>query len=159
MIGSLIALAVMLAGGQTGALPELGERDFLITQLTGKADWVPTAAEAREAKAATLAVLATPNPTIRYLKEPSRVSIASRIVSYYFQYEGLSVSRTKDYAPDPSGVRHIVVHGVCMADKDELAVMRAGGELMVYDGGDCYFDAWYNLETKQVVLFSVHGNG
>ena len=156
-----IVAALFTLSGADSAPAMLGNRDFIVTRDRTPGYWAATTAEAVEAKAAVVAFLATPHPKMLRRNEEGRQKIMASFGTYYLQFQGVSMLSAAGGAvtPDPGGERNVLVRGFCRIDPKWLKAVRKGWPLTVFDGGPCFFDAYYDLATKRVWLFDVHGIG
>ena len=139
----------------------LSNRDYILgIYLPGK-QWLPTANQAGEAKAALLAYLASDalpaDGSQGSFAVAHRSIVASRIDGYSLQYFGGHYRWTDGHAvPDPLGEEDILINGLCKipamggADVSKQLIQAS-------DGGACFFHALYSPARKTILQFSVNG--
>ncbi len=76
--------------------------------------------------------------------EPRSKAIAPRLASYHRQYFGI-IRGAK---------RHVLVNGFCQAEE-----RIREQTIMVKDGGDCFFQALYDVTAKRYEWVRVNGPG
>jgi hypothetical protein len=165
---AFIALTAMIVSGEmliqpAEAVPVLGTQDFIVDPTGSSAtvipgQWKPTAIEAAETKAVLLDYLSSGPPFVPGVwTGQARLSIKDRISSYSLQYIGVHYSWSDHGGtPTPSGDREILVNGLCKVEPEERAMLTKQ-KLIILDGGECFFQAFYSLAKQKIVWFSVNG--
>lgn len=166
-------LASLLCGLMVlNAVPGLAEKptsqDYILslehaTFVRYPARWQPDAAEAAEARAATITWLGSaPAPDLvlgSWFASPSLPSSYLRNMSEYdLQYVGVYMShevKKPDYAK--SGDRVILIHGFKRTSVNLAADRPDIQEVVVLDGGGDFFEARYDVDAHK--LLSFHTNG
>ena len=134
-------------------------------QATGQGLWRPTEQQAHSAEAALRRFLAGPRrnvgdaPAERW-NENWRNRIGQRLNQYVLQFAGVrQPSSNLSYETEGEGPKQIYIQGICRESARDFAADLSNRLLSVSDGGQCIFEARYDLLTKTIVFFSVHGVG
>lgn len=127
-----------------GALPRVVLEDPYSAHTTdwafAGAYWRPTADQIAEAEGGLAAYLAeAPNADAHDL--PGRVD------GYGRQYFGV----------ERDGRRFLVIHAFCVADFNPADLTKA--LVTVADGGDCFFEVYYDVRERQFVGIAINGHG
>lgn len=167
MLSGIAAISSSLA-----TLPVLGPRDYLlafppearVTERT-PGQFQASRADALEAKRALVAYLHTSHPdlprnaaALRW-SEMQRPAVAQAFDSYSLQYIGVSMKWTEQGgSPASPGDREVLIKGFCDAGLSATERSLLGTrDVLVMDGGRCFFDAYYSPSKRRIVWFMTHG--
>ncbi len=160
----LVTVIAACAIAQTGVTPGLSTQDFIVyanhsppaSTLPGRR--TPSATEATEAKTALLDYLSSDRGTEKGRPdmgaEQGRRIARGEISDYSLQYVGAhgTWSSNGGGKPDPSGGQVVIIHGFCRVPPGWLDRLREQ-ELIIMDGGPCYFSGYYSLSERKIVWF------
>lgn len=127
--------------------------------------WRPTPAEMQAAETALRSYLAEPGREIRhniglFWAEGWRNYIGERLDSYALQMLGIRAPNRKGNG-GAGGIAppQILINGLCEEEAKRSAPRLGSGLILVNDGGECFFQARYDLEAGKIVQFMVNGMG
>ena len=125
---------------------------------SGKGTWLPGRSEAIAARATLRRFLITPSATLRSWDREGAVTIAAAFDRYTIQVEGVRAPGPRQFnATEGIGPKLIHMDGFCPRIASHWGAEVAQRQQLVFDGGDCVFQALYDVRSGRVVHFSING--
>ena len=124
--------------------------------------WTPEQKDIEQAEKALRLFLATPSSNtdssfLTRMHEAGRQAVNSHYDSYALQFSGVRRPTGKFiYDTEGKGPKAISISGFCKGGSIKDDDLQKG-EVLVSDGGSCYFRAVYDVDRNEIIYFSVNG--
>ncbi len=154
-----IAAVAVSKGGQPRSIYIVDAS--LLTGQSGAGRWPPTMGEAIAARTALRNYLRDNRVQAKsdaFIEARNRAAVSSQFDSYTMQVEGVRAASNPQqfYDTEGFGPKQIHVNAVCASARGAITNLSSE-QMAVSDGGNCFFTALYDLNSKRIVMFMPGG--